>query len=614
MSNGIRITRPTDFMGNPLATEAYVETTVKEKVANVINLPEGVDTLIDPATGKLNESLNPGITIQMKGVEVEKNATKVNFIGNCMVVTDGNGFITARIGDNLNSSNFNSKDGQTNGTVSKSTAVATSTATPAKDGVTNGTTTVWLNSSSGNKVTLKSAGPIHFDNTATHFEVVLIQGKEGALTTTTYYLGKVASSTTYTAKKDSLEGAADANVTMVVSNFKAESKTAEGATGYEGSVSIVLDIKNILAGNTDFKVAIRHINGAEGTKYWGITTKTVNGEVEETYTDSYIHFIKDTTTKPSVTGTVSFTISDVAVKQISGVSFLTKGTVNVSAAGITNLSNPASVNNKVYAEGMNGESANAWFTKITQAGTTGLTGFNGNSTDSVSYAGSSSIAATGHYATAKVKVYGNNVNGAGTAVSSTNSYNLLVDKTSKSASTALAEYFASETDATYPRYKNDCTTTWKSSWSLASDGSEGLQILNGQLRYPTGTYTNTNDGLGGIVGTSQPNYSSLTGDRSFVRYFAKSGSLSGGVFTLKHTKSIKAAIDEGTLNIEVSKDKSKWYDIARLSGIGTAFTWGTTESKITFAFTDGVATNGMWFRIRIASSSVGAIFDSVTMA
>ena len=33
MSNGIRITRPTDFMGNPLATEGFVEHKVKEVIA-----------------------------------------------------------------------------------------------------------------------------------------------------------------------------------------------------------------------------------------------------------------------------------------------------------------------------------------------------------------------------------------------------------------------------------------------------------------------------------------------------------------------------------------------------------------------------------------------------
>ena len=100
--SGIRVNQAKNFKGEPYATEKFVR--------DMMQLPEGVDTLIDPDTGKLSEQLNPGITIQLKGQEVEQNATKINFIGNCMVVTNGEGFVTARIGDNLNSSNFNSQD------------------------------------------------------------------------------------------------------------------------------------------------------------------------------------------------------------------------------------------------------------------------------------------------------------------------------------------------------------------------------------------------------------------------------------------------------------------------------------------------------------------------
>jgi hypothetical protein len=46
-------------MGNPLATEKYVATAVAEKVAEVVALPEGVASLIDPATGKINAALSP---------------------------------------------------------------------------------------------------------------------------------------------------------------------------------------------------------------------------------------------------------------------------------------------------------------------------------------------------------------------------------------------------------------------------------------------------------------------------------------------------------------------------------------------------------------------------
>lgn len=632
MATGVRINSPRNFRGELYATEEYVKDTIKETVA----LPEGVDSLIDPETGKLNESLNPGITIQMKGETVETNATKVNFIGNCMVVTDGNGFITARIGDNLNSSNFNTKDGQTDGTVSKKITTetgynATTTATPASDYPTNGGTTVWKDgkydkeakTGSQNQLKITTAGKIHFDSTSTKFELDVITGKSGSVRKI-FTFGPISASGDFSAYKvtrtvtqgddgkdivsDTVATVATEGVSLNISNFKAESKSTEGATGYEGNVTFTVNVQDLISENTDFKFEVRHINGAEGTKSWSA--------------DSYIFWIEDTATKPAI-GTVDYTITGTSKKQISGVSFLTAGTVNITATGIVNLANPASVSGKLVSSAVNGSTDSTWMGTVEQSGTTGLTGFTGKSTDSVSYSGSGSLNATGQFNEAKVKIYGKNVNGSGASVTSTTSTALLVDKTSKTAATALKEYFASETAGSYPRRKNDCKTNWVSSWSLASnivdgveqnDGAEGLQILNGQLRYPTGNYTGTNNGFNSIVGSDQPDYSALTGDRSYVRYFAKTGSLNGGTFTISHDASISSFITAGTLNIEVSKDGSKWYDIARLSGIGTAFTWGTTSSNITFVFTDGVATNGMWFRIRMASSSVTAKINSIVMA
>ena len=590
--SGIRVNQAKNFKGEPYATEKFVR--------DMVQLPEGVNTLIDPDTGKLAEELNPGITIQLKGEDVEQNATKINFIGNCMVVTNGEGFVTARIGDNLNSSNFNTKDGQTDGIVTRSTGgTATSTATPAIDSATNDTTVCWKKGT--NTITIKPNGLIHFDNnTSTTFEIDLITGKEGSQTTKKIVFGPITGNATLTGHENTIEGAEVSEITLAISSFAQEAKTAEGATGYQGMATFTASVQTLLSENIDFKFVVRHINGAEGTKIWN--------------TDTYIFFINDTNTKPVVTS-ASFSISGATAIPLSGVTALKGGSISVNVAGITNLANPAAVNNgKITVTAQNNDANSNWFATITSNGTTGFTGYTGASTDSASYTTSKSITGTGHLTAANIVVAAQNINGTGSTVKGSASQNLFLLNVSKNTPTGTAEYFQSETNATYPRKKNDCTTNWDSSWSLASgDGTEGLMFLGGNLVYPKGDYTGANDGISSIEGANQPNYSALTGDRSYVRWFAKIGSLSGGKFTVSHTASIQSFVTAGTLNFEVSKDGSQWYDIARLSGIGTAFNWGSTSSSMTFVFTDGVATNGMWFRVRMASSSVTATLTQIVM-
>ena len=590
--SGIRVNQAKNFKGEPYATEKFVR--------DMVQLPEGVDNLIDPDTGKLAAELNPGITIQLKGEDVEQNATKINFIGNCMVVTNGEGFVTARIGDNLNSSNFNSQDGQTNGLVTRSiSGTGTTSATPATDFATNvGTTLCWKKGT--NTVTIKPNELIHFDNnTGTTFEVDLITGKEGSQTTKTIYFGPVTGNATLTGHEGSADGTEFSGISLAISSFEPEAKTAEGATGYQGMVTITANMQTILSENADFKFVVRHVNGVEGTKAWN--------------TDTYIFFVNDATTKPAI-ASATFSVSGGSVVQLSGVKALKGGSVSVTATGITNLANPAAVNNKVLVRAMNANTTNNWFNNFSSSGNTGFTGFTGASTDVATFTGTQNLRGTGLFPTANVQVSAQNINGYGTAIDGTETKNLFLLNESKNNPGTNAEYFLTETDPNYPRKKNDCTTNWDSSWSLASgDGAEGLMFLNGTLVYPNGNYTGSNDGINSIVGADQPDYSALTGDRSYVRWFAKTGSLAGGKFVIYHKTKIESFVNAGTLNFEVSKDGTQWYDIARLSGIGTAFSWGETYSSMTFVFTDGVATNGMWFRVRMASSSVTAVIKQIVM-
>ena len=107
--------------------------------------------------------------------------------------------------------------------------------------------------------------------------------------------------------------------------------------------------------------------------------------------------------------------------------------------------------------------------------------------------------------------------------------------TATTASTATVEYFNVESQ----RLTN-ALAAWNSSASLADGaaGAEGLMVADGALKYPAGDFTGCNNGLtidptgSGTPtvfdGSTQPDYSACSGERSFVRKFTRAGSHGSG--------------------------------------------------------------------------------------
>ena len=505
---------------------------------------------------KLNDAYAPVLKFNGAAVGVLNNEINIIGDGNVSVV---DGKITLRLGPNLNSSAFNTNDGHAD----RGTAAASSSGIPtAKKVLANGDSTnvVWV---TGGDVTVNHSNTMHFDNTTSTFKCTI--------GTKVYTFGPITGNGTYKYPADSETPEAK----VVISNWAVEPKT--GATGYCAKAVFTFSIARMGLEDGKYRVSVEHV---------GSTGAAV-------YNTGYFYLVNDATTKASASNGV-VTLTGTSAKTISGVSYLTAGTVNVSA-DIADAFNPASYNasGSTVSYDINGWASDPSADTLT---------FSENGKSSAK----STTLTNGEYAASAttVTITPNNCNGTGTATTASLGKALLIDKTSQGTGTDLSEPFESES-----RRLDENLEAWDSSVSLAdgADGAEGLMIKSGALLYPVGNYVNYNDGFNSIVGANQPDYSACTGVRSYIRKLYKNASLGGGTFTITHNKSLSSFVTAGTLTLEVSKDGSTWYDITKLvkdGGIGTAFTWGSTSTSITFAFTDGAADKNIYVRIAMASSSV----------
>lgn len=505
---------------------------------------------------KLNDAYAPVLKFNGAAVGVLNNEINIIGDGNVSVV---NGKITLRLGPNLNSSAFNTNDGHAD----RGSAAASASGIPtAKKVLANGDSTnvVWL---TGGDITVNHSNTMHFDDNNSTFKCTI--GDK------VYNFGPITGNGTYKFPADSDTPEAK----VVISGWTAEPKT--GATGYCAKAVFTFSIARMNLADGKYRVTVEHV---------GSTGAAV-------FNTGYFYLVNDATTK-AVASDASVTLTKTSAKTISGVSYLTAGTVTASATiadAFTPASSGASGSSVAYA--INGWASNPSADTLAFA-------------DNGASSASSTTLTNGQFAAdaTKVTITPSNINGNGTAAVASLGKALLIDKTAQGAGNDLSEPFESET-----RRLNEALEAWDSTGSLADGaaGAEGLMIKSGALLYPTGNYVGCNDGFNNIVGANQPDYSACTGERSYIRKFYKNASLGGGTFTITHSKSLSTFVTAGTLKLEVSKNGSDWYDITKLvkdGGIGTAFTWGTSSTSITFAFTDGAADKNIYARIAMASSSV----------
>lgn len=580
----IRTNQLVNFKGEPYATVPQVEAKIKV-VSDTVNemKTEVIDGLLDKETGNLNAKYNPiqilstenktGLEpVDKDGDEVaeyhpDNDYKKIQFIGDCKVTYRNDGQIVIRIGDNLNSSNFATTDGQTTGVDNAKVTAPT----PTAGKLSNGTN---VNAITGGNYTIKTATAgalIHFENNEnTSFEVVVVDdGVEKV-----YYFGPVTGNGTYNAKLGNADGATVSGVTMTVSNFGEETKSAEGATGYCGSVSFTIAATAIadgVASSIQIK-SVKHNNGGEGEF------------IDNALDANTRYFYTDTTTKPTITS-AGVTVTAGGSKTVSGVRYLTGATANYSVE-FTNIATPVCVADNVS---FTANTTNKWAASATKLdaayNATKMTG--------------SGAVANGQHAQASntVKVTVKNINGSVEQTVTLADYSLLVDSNNTS-DTALIAYFDTEDNANYPRLNSDLTT-FDNTKSIAA--TSDLMQKNGQLIYPSGNYTGYNTILG--TNFTQPNYSTglTTGKRTWYRKFYEAGDKNGATLTFAAASNIAASAFGNTLTVKVGKIAADgsvaWYDATKKS----------TESA------DGIATSVAQNVLKVDWGAYGAAKNGIVI-
>lgn len=481
----------------------------------------------------------------------------INFIGNCAVRKNADGTLTIRIGDNLNSSNFATKDGQTTG-VDNVTVTAPSY-TSGKN--TAGTAVYAINSGNYTLDTTTNTALIHFaDNETTYFNVVINDGTNDK----TLYFGPITGNADYTAKDTDKNGAELAGAILSITNFTTETKTAEGATGYCGNIKFTIPA-NIIANGKTTNINIKsvtHNNGSEGV----FTDNSLAANTRYFYTD--------TTTKPTISSS-AVTVTANGSKTVSGVKYLTSATANYSVS-FTDIANPVCIADNVSFD------ANKWAADANNLDA---------AYNATSMTGSGAVA-NGQWAQATntVTVTVKNINGSVTSTATLADYSLLVDSNNTS-DTALIAYFDKEDSANYPRLNSDLTTYDNTKSVLTTSD---LMLKDGTLIYPSGNYVGYNT----ILGTdfTQPNYSTglTSGKRTWYRKFYEAGDKNGATLTFEASSAIATTAFGNTLTVKVGKIDAdgtvQWYDATKKS----------TEAA------DGIATNVASNTLTVDWGSYGA--------
>lgn len=584
----VRATGLKNFKG-----DAYI---TKPELDDAIQAATGGETgLIDKGTGNLRSDLNPiHITSMERPNESGKNDddkkdqdfSNIKFIGNCKVIYGDSGQITIRIGDNLNSSLYNGKDGISTTTVTSSKS-GDSAGVPSADysnvSAANGSASFQIFKGSA-KITANSGtaqttaagatdgtngNEVHFDDNANgKFKVYI--SKNG--TEEVYVVGPITANGAYYGKLNG-QGSNVTGIACSVTQFGTEPKSDKGATGYSGCVNFTITPSGIYADSTAFQFTkIEMYEGDSKVATW------TNGSTNGTY------FYLKQTDAPGAPAGADYTLT-AATKSESGVTFLTTGaTITATATGMKNIGYPAATGNKAHVAPNSG---NEWFEAINDADTAHFTNWTTVKDTAMSYSKSGIALNAGKFENPQVVINGINYNGSGSTATSAKTDNKMW----------VYGSVATGSNITDNRWKSDFSE--KADYAnvdLTSD-TTALQVYQGLLQYPSVNYSAYNK----IAKATNPDYSKCTGDRYYYMKFKKLGSMSSGQIDVTSSASISSDISSGKLVFEVAKSANgTWYNICfhgPNNAIGTSDSAVDKSSQLKYTFSDGDATDYIWARI-----------------
>ena len=428
--------------------------------------------------------------------------------------------------------------------------------------------------------------------------------ENGSFVEATVVAGNDVTSKTYFEKKQL------SYVSCAVTNYRQQTKTDSGASGYCANVNFTFIPENLFQSDVDFKlVKIEQIQ-VSGTKESVVATWNNSDTVNYVYLIDY----KSLPGKPSSASYVLSAQTTTNTKKISGITYLTTSTtMTPSAQGLFNCGYPGYITNKLNCA----PSGGSWCTAFNEQSIDSFTTWTTKKGTPMDWEGTAKYIAKGKYENPQITVYGINMHGNGTSITSTNSNNklIVVDPSGYTSSTHGSISQSGRLDNTF-------ATKDFSTIDLSAEGNTDLQIENGYIVYPSTDYRAYNkDGQTEI----NPNYSGLTGDRYYYVKLSKTGTIMGGTVTITTAASAETALkqskdDQGNwvakLKVQLSNDKTNWMDIGRTStdgGIGATFEYGTSN-KISFSIPNAsYYGNGFLYARVTMTSDAGVKIANITL-
>lgn len=494
---------------------------------------------------------------------------KINFIGDCAVRQNADGSLTIRIGENLNSSNFMTTDGQTTGVnnlkvnlpTTKSGLLATNSTIK---GVTAGSYTL---------DTTTAAGLIHIDNPDTT-SFVLNYKVDGVAKTMEFGPINMWNGDTLKTSATFTNGIAK----LTISNFGPETKSAEGATGYCGNIAFDIPVNELAAvGETVELTSLTYKNGGEGE----FTDKDLGA--------TKLFYYTDVKTKPAVGSVTYNSVSLTSTATKSGITYATAGTASATASDLTNMFTPLGVSNNVAFTSNFASNASATTTSTTATSALTL---------KTCCVGTPTVTATA-----------SNINGAGAALTSANDY--------VSGLVVYTDSIDASIDESGSTTKGRITSTG-SAWVSANKlGASDLQLFNGKIVYPSINFTGYNGKNADRNYTTDTENGLGSGDKVYYVKLTFSRATMQPQLTITGTGLDKTVLKSVCVanSLAVLDDRDALITVAN-GGINDGYVTNTDLSKVINLSYLGVGetidTAGAY--VKIVMSGTGAEITSISLA
>ena len=574
----VRATGLKNFKG-----DAYI---TKPELDDAIQAATGGETgLIDKDTGNLRHDLNP-IHITSIDNPTPSNATQegadtkdqdfsnIQFIGNCKVFYRDGGKIVIRIGDNLNSSTFNTTDGQTNGAASM--ARTNDGSEVRVNGATSATANVIKKGANVN-ATITTAEKIHFDDNASTVLKLTVKSASGA-TTKEYSFGPITGNGYYVAGAGVSQSVPSTGVYLQITGFKEEAKTAEGATGYEGKPTFMVKLDSLGLADGTVQVRVDSVSGTEGAANYPVAAGAFQ---------TVCYYINDTKTKPTASGAKlvlpktdsTTTVTYAGITSFKAGTYTYSVTVGDMAKPATDASNGASIsfdNTKNFCGDIKKTQVTTYSGAISMTGSTWTTG---------AYTGiDNSVSGKVWNINGETAFTGGIYESGGTKkVTAIDVYTGTPDSTVTSANRRALDGTAFD--------------------DAANCGENDLMLYHGAIQYPVSNITTAFVGNGSYVPPT------ASGDKKALFYFTAAGTEKGGTITINGSNLTSSNVK----SVKLGNSKDNVLDVTSTAGIGTAPSKSAKQLIFPYTFKTEAdyITSGTRCWVEIVVSGTGPTITSI---